>query len=74
MVETEQAKILWDFQILTCKMVVTDQPDIVVVVKDVAILSDSNIRKKEREKLEKYQGQKKRAEKSGERRQLWSQW
>ncbi len=64
MVENEQAKILWDFQIQTYKMVVTDQPDMVVVdiqqkkavVKDVAILSDSNIRKKEHEKLEKYQG------------------
>lgn len=62
MVENEQAKILWDFQIRTYKMVVTDQPDIVVVViqqkkavvKDVEILSDSNIRKKEQEKLKKY--------------------
>ncbi|TWW57464.1 hypothetical protein D4764_07G0001830 [Takifugu flavidus] len=44
-------------------MVVANQPDIVVVDKhrktvvviDVAISSDSNIRKKEHEKLEKYQ-------------------
>ncbi|TWW69428.1 ATP-dependent Clp protease proteolytic subunit, mitochondrial [Takifugu flavidus] len=57
--ENKQAKILWDFQIQTHKMVVVNQPDIVVVDKhrktvvviDVAILSDSNIRKKEHEKL-----------------------
>ncbi|TWW72943.1 hypothetical protein D4764_15G0003370 [Takifugu flavidus] len=51
-------------------MVVTDQPDIVVVDKhrktvvviDVAIPSDNNIRKKEHEKLEKYQGLKEEIE------------
>ncbi|TWW69263.1 hypothetical protein D4764_18G0000690 [Takifugu flavidus] len=63
-VENKQAKILWDLQIQTVKMLMANQPDIVVVDKhqktvvviDVAILSDSNIRKKEHEKLEKYQG------------------
>ncbi len=63
-VENDRAKILWDFQIQTDKMVVANQPDIVVVDKqwkkavviDVAMLSDSNIRKKEHQKLEKYQG------------------
>ncbi|TWW67382.1 hypothetical protein D4764_02G0004230 [Takifugu flavidus] len=52
-VENEQTKILWDFQIQTDKMVVANQPDIVVVDKhrktvvviDVAIPSDSNIKK-----------------------------
>ncbi|TWW73485.1 hypothetical protein D4764_15G0008790 [Takifugu flavidus] len=68
--ENKQAKILWDFQIQTDKMVVANQPDIVVVDKhrktvvviDVAIPSDSNIRKKEHEKLEKYQGLKEEME------------
>ncbi|XP_054913489.1 uncharacterized protein LOC129377515 [Poeciliopsis prolifica] len=63
-VENARAKILWDFQIQTDKMVMANQPDIVVVDKhqrkavvvDVAIPSDCNIRKKEHEKLEKYQG------------------
>ncbi|CAL9694852.1 unnamed protein product [Knipowitschia caucasica] len=83
-VENERAKILWDFQIQTDRMVMANQPDIVVVDKgqrtavvvdkgqrtavvvdkgqrtavvvDVAIPSDGNIRKKEHEKLEKYQG------------------
>ncbi|TWW61003.1 hypothetical protein D4764_05G0010930 [Takifugu flavidus] len=57
--ENKQAKIPWDFQIQTDKMVVANQPDIVVVNKhqktvvviDVAIPSDSNIRKNEHEKL-----------------------
>ncbi|CAI5636064.1 unnamed protein product [Oreochromis niloticus] len=63
-VENDRAKILWDFQMQTDKMVVANQPDIVVVDKqkktavviDVAVPNDSNIRKKEHEKLEKYQG------------------
>ncbi|MGZ7254081.1 hypothetical protein ACXWO5_10720, partial [Streptococcus pyogenes] len=62
--ENDRAKILWDFQMQTDKMVVANQPDIVVVDKqkktavviDVAVPNDSNIRKKEHEKLEKYQG------------------
>ncbi|XP_051924320.1 uncharacterized protein LOC127602290 [Hippocampus zosterae] len=63
-VENDRAKILWDFQIQTDKMVMANQPDIVIidkgkrkaVVVDVAVPSDGNIRKKEHEKLEKYQG------------------
>ena len=54
MIEDEQVKILWDFQIQTDKQVMADQPDIVVV--DVAISSDGNIRKKEHEKLERRAG------------------
>ncbi|KAF1377421.1 hypothetical protein PFLUV_G00200640 [Perca fluviatilis] len=62
--ENDRAKILWDFQIRTDKMMMANQPDILVVDKqlkkvvviDVAIPSDSNIKKKEHEKLEKYQG------------------
>ncbi|TWW66946.1 hypothetical protein D4764_20G0009780 [Takifugu flavidus] len=68
--ENKQAKILWDFQIQTDKMVVANQPDIVVVDKhqkrvvviDVAIPSDSNFRKKEHERLEKDQGLKEEIE------------
>ncbi|XP_051931065.1 uncharacterized protein LOC127607055 [Hippocampus zosterae] len=63
-VENDRAKILWDFQIQTDKMVMANQPDIVIidkgqrkaVVVDIAVPSDGNIRKKEHEKLEKYQG------------------
>ncbi|CAI5667744.1 unnamed protein product [Oreochromis niloticus] len=52
-------------------MVVANQPDIVVVDKqektavviDVAVPNDSNIRKKEHEKLEKYQGLREELEK-----------
>lgn len=66
MVETGQGniKILWDLKIQTDKLVVANQPDIFVldkqnktaVVTDVTVPSDSNIRQKEHEKLEKYQG------------------
>ncbi|TWW81593.1 hypothetical protein D4764_01G0014080, partial [Takifugu flavidus] len=66
-----KGQILWDFQIQTHKMVVAKQPDIMVVDKhqktvvviDVAIPNDSNIRKKENEKLEKYQALKEEIEK-----------
>ena len=67
----ERAKILWDFHIQTDKMVMANQPDIVVVDKvqrkavvvDIAIRSDNNIHRKDDEKEEKYQGLK---EKHGE--------
>uniref|UniRef100_A0A669BFW3 Seizure related 6 homolog like n=1 Tax=Oreochromis niloticus TaxID=8128 RepID=A0A669BFW3_ORENI len=69
-VENDQGKILWDFQIQMDKMEVSNQPDIVVVDKqrkmavvDVAILNHSNIKKKEHEKLEKYQGLREELEK-----------
>ena len=63
-IENDQDKILWDFQIQMDKMVVANQPAIGVVgeqdkkavVVDVTIPSDRNIRKKEHKKLEKYQG------------------
>ena len=63
--------MLWDFQIQTDKLVMANQPDIVLINKqqkkavviDVAIPSDSNIRKKEHEKLKKYQGLKEELEK-----------
>ncbi|KAJ0057310.1 hypothetical protein NL108_002264 [Boleophthalmus pectinirostris] len=71
-VENDRAKILWDFQIQTDRMVMVNQPDIVVVDKkqsravvvDIAIPSDGNIRKKEHEKLEKYQGLKEELERA----------
>ncbi|KAK7886240.1 hypothetical protein WMY93_025861 [Mugilogobius chulae] len=71
-VENDRAKILWVFQIQTDRMVMANQPDIVVVDKeqrrpvvvDVAIPSDGNIRRKEHEKLEKYQGLREELEKA----------
>lgn len=62
--ENGQAKILWDFQIQADKLVMADKPDIALidnqqrraVVIDIMILSNSNVRKKENRKLEKYQG------------------
>lgn len=54
MAENDQAKLLWDFQIQTDKVVMANQPDIVAdkqrntaVVIDVAMPSSSKIRKKE---------------------------
>ena len=63
-VENKRAKLLRDFQIQTDRKMLANQPDIVVidkqqeeaVVTDVAVPSDSNTKKKEYEKLEKYQG------------------
>ena len=62
-IENKQVKILWDFQLQADKLMMANQPDVVVVdkrqrtavVEDVAIPRDGNIRKKEHEKLEKYQ-------------------
>ena len=70
-VENDKAKVLSDFQIQTDKQVMVNHLDFVVVEKlqkkavvtDVAILSDSNIQKKEHEKLKKYQGLKEEVEK-----------
>ena len=61
------AKLLWDFPIQTYRKVLANQLDIVVI--DIAVPSDSNIKKKEYEKLEKYQGLKKEME-----RPKWFQW
>uniref|UniRef100_A0A3P9HPM2 Gypsy retrotransposon integrase-like protein 1 n=1 Tax=Oryzias latipes TaxID=8090 RepID=A0A3P9HPM2_ORYLA len=68
----ERAKNLWDFQIQTDRMVMANQPDIVAVDKeqrkdvvvDVAVPSEGNIRKKEHENLEKYQGLREELEKA----------
>ena len=61
MVENDQAKILWDFQVQTNKLMMANQPDFVVVnklQKEAVVIgvvpSDSNIKKKKHEKLEKY--------------------
>lgn len=64
MVWNDQKKILWNFQIQMDKLMMTNQPDIVIldkqrrkaVVTEVATSSDSSIKKKEHEKLGKYQG------------------
>lgn len=53
LVETKKIKILWDFKTQTDKLVGANRPDIVVmdkhrkraIVNNVAIPSDSNIRK-----------------------------
>lgn len=59
MVKNKQAKILWDSQSQTDKLMMANQPDIMLfdkqqrgeVVTDIATPSDSNIRKEEHEKL-----------------------
>ena len=61
--ENDEAKILWDFHIQTDRQVIANQPDIVIVDKikktasiiDIAVPMDGNIKKKEIEKVEKYQ-------------------
>lgn len=54
-VENDRAKILWESQVPIDTLVVAKQPDIVVVEKQhkrLGIPSESNIRKKEHEKVE----------------------
>ena len=61
MIENKRVKILWDFEIQADKLVMANQPDTLVVDKhqrtavvvNVAILTDSNIRKREHKKHEK---------------------
>ena len=63
-VENNRATLLCDFPIQTDSKVLSNQPDMVIidnqkkeaVVIDIAVPSDSNIKKKEYEKMEKYQG------------------
>ena len=70
-VENNRAKLLWDSPIQTERKVLANQPDIVVidkqkkdtVVTDIAVTRDSNIKKKEYEKL-KYQGLKEEPERT----------
>ena len=65
-------KPLWDFQIQTDRKLLANQPDIIIVDKqkkelvviDITVPSDSNIKKKESEKLKKYQGLKDKLERS----------
>lgn len=62
-VENDQAKLLWDFKTQTDKLVVANQPDVVVldfldkkaVVTDIGMTWYCNIWQKEHEKLEKHQ-------------------
>ncbi|KAF7647953.1 hypothetical protein LDENG_00164190, partial [Lucifuga dentata] len=71
-VENGRAKVLWEFKFQTDKLLLANQPDMVVVDKeqkkavviDVAVPADSNIRKKEHEKIEKYQGLKEELERT----------
>ncbi|KAJ8040969.1 hypothetical protein HOLleu_15434 [Holothuria leucospilota] len=61
--ENDKAKILWDFEIRTDRVMTARRPDLVIIDKgnkiativDVAVPSDTNIERKEREKIEKYQ-------------------
>ena len=61
--ETEQVKVLWDFEIRTDRIVTARRPDLLVIDKqektakiiDVAVPLDKNVRDKEGEKVEKYQ-------------------
>ena len=63
-VEIDQAKNLWGFLIPTDKLVVANQPDIVLIDKqqrkaaviDVTIPCDSNIKKKNRRSLKNIKG------------------
>ena len=62
--ETQEVKLLWDFDIRTDHYIPAHRPDIVIVEKteqkktimiDVAIPDDRNVISKEREKIEKYE-------------------
>ncbi|KAF7642936.1 hypothetical protein LDENG_00248050 [Lucifuga dentata] len=72
MIENGRAKVLWDFKFQTDKQLLANQPDMVVVDKeqkravviDVTVPADSNIRKKEHQKMEKYQGLKEELERT----------
>ena len=72
--ENGRADSLWDFMIQTNTLVMANQPAIVVVYKlqkkavviDVAIPSDSNIKKKQWKNVEKNKGLKEEAEKMWE--------
>ena len=62
-VETQNAKILWDFDIQTDRYIQARRPDIVIrdkskkkiTIIDIAIPEDRNIHHKEKEKIDKYQ-------------------
>ena len=61
--ETEDFKLLWDFDICTDRHIRARRPDLVLVNKrkkctlliDISVPDDRNIKEKEREKIEKYQ-------------------
>ena len=63
MIESEEVKLLWDFNIQCDKVIEGRRPDIVIAEKrgrickiiDVAVLNDSRVNAKEQEKIEKYQ-------------------
>jgi len=61
-VENQEMKVLWDFNIYTDHLLTARRPDIVVIDKlqktvqivDVSVPSDCNVAQKEKEKIEKY--------------------
>ena len=62
-IESNEVKLLWDFNIQTDKVIEHRRPDIVVVdykqkhchIIDIAVPGDSRVEEKEKEKVEKYQ-------------------
>ena len=68
--ESDGAKLLWDFNIQTDKEIQARRPDLVVVnrrdnqclIIDIAVPNDSGIFGKEKEKIEKYQDQRREIE------------
>ena len=72
MIENNNVRILWDFNIFVDRFLEAKRPDIVVVDKeeecviiDVAVPADQSIEMKETEKMEKYQ------ELAGEITKMW---
>ena len=62
-IENEQVKVLWDFNIQTDRVIEARRPDLVIIDKekkqvhivDFAVPFDSRVVEKEKEKIEKYQ-------------------
>ena len=62
-IENENVKVLWDFDIQTDKPIAARRPDIVVHNKqsgethliDIAVPGDHNVKDKEVEKIQKYE-------------------
>ena len=62
-IDTEDIKLLWDFEIQTDRRIVAKRPDIFLVEKhkrratliDIDVPEDRNKTSKEREKIDKYQ-------------------
>lgn len=62
LIENDQTKILWSFQVQTDKMLMTNQLKMVMVNKQERKPIVINIRRKQHEMLEEYQGLKEELE------------